>query len=70
MSKLASWLEETKTKRKDFAERIGVAPSLITMLCSGAVWPGRDVASKIRDATGGAVTPDDFLSAADDETVP
>ncbi len=62
MSKLASWLETSGIKRKDFAERIGVAPSYVTLLCSGAPgWPGRDVATRIRDATGGEVTADDFL---------
>lgn len=62
MNKLARWLETTDTKRNAFAERIGVAPSYVTLLCSDkAPWPGREVASRIRDATGGAVTADDFL---------
>ena len=62
MSKLAAWLETADIKRKDFAERIGVAPSYVTLLCSEApAWPGRDVAARIKEVTGGAVTADDFL---------
>lgn len=62
MSKLATWLVEANIKRKDFAERIGVAPSYVTLLCSDTpAWPGRDVASRIKEVTGGVVTADDFL---------
>ncbi len=69
MSKLAAWLEEANIKRKDFAEKIGVAPSYITLLCSETpAWPGRDVASRIKEVTGGVVTADDFLPNRDGDT--
>jgi 3,4-dihydroxy 2-butanone 4-phosphate synthase/GTP cyclohydrolase II len=62
MSKLGEWLEATNTKRSAFAAAIGVSPAYVTLLCSDApAWPGREVAAKIREATGGAVTADDFL---------
>lgn len=54
-------------KRKDFAERIGVSPSYVTALCDGTVWPGRDVAKRIRDVTEGDVTADSFLDAGPGE---
>jgi hypothetical protein len=61
-NRLTEWLNQTGTKRGDFAKAIGVAPSYVTLLCSDApAWPGREIASKIREATGGAVTADDFL---------
>jgi hypothetical protein len=61
-NRLNDWLEKTGTKRADFAKAIGVVPSYITLLCSDEpAWPGRDIATKIRDVTGGAVTADDFL---------
>jgi DNA-binding transcriptional regulator YdaS (Cro superfamily) len=48
--------------RSAFAEAIGVSPSYVTLLCSGEhVWPGREVAGRIRDVTSGRVTADDFL---------
>lgn len=68
MSKLGQWLKETRTKRSAFAAEIGVAPSYVTLLCSDSpAWPGRDVATKIREATRGAVTADDFLPTAQGE---
>ena len=61
-NRLNDWLLETRTKRTDFAKTIGVVPSYVTLLCSDTpAWPGREIASKIREATAGAVTADDFL---------
>ena len=60
---LSEWLAREKILRKDFAERIDVSPSLITALCDGSVWPGRDVVRRIVAATGGEVTADSFIAA-------
>lgn len=61
-NRLNEWLSATGTKKADFAKAIGVAPSYVTLLCSDEpAWPGRDVAARIRKATGGAVSADDFL---------
>lgn len=63
--KLAAWLERHKIKRVDFAERIGVSPQAITGWCDGTFWISRENALRIREETGGAVTPNDFLEAAE-----
>lgn len=63
--RLADWLDEKKIKRQDFAEKIGVSRSLVSQLCNGAVWPGRDVAARISQETDGAVTANDFVERSD-----
>lgn len=60
--KLADYLRENGITRSAFAEEIGVSQSLVTQLCQDEVWPGREVARRISDATNGEVTPNDFLS--------
>ena len=63
--KLATWLARTKTKRIDFATRVGLSPASITQVCKDdAPWIGREAAERIAEATGGAVTPNDFLGLA------
>lgn len=62
--KLADWLKENGVKRREFAARIGVSNGRVTQLCEEAAWPSRSVAERIAAVTGGAVTPDDFLSEA------
>lgn len=60
--KLIDWLAETGMGRSAFAKQIGVRPSYVTLLCSDEPsWPGREIATRIRDATNGAVTANDFL---------
>ncbi len=60
--KLESWLKRTGTKRSAFAEAVGLSPASITALCKdGASWISRETAERIARATGGAVTPNDFL---------
>jgi DNA-binding transcriptional regulator YdaS (Cro superfamily) len=61
--KLSEWLKGCSLTRRAFAKKVGVAPSYITALCDGTVWPGHDVAARIKAATDGEVTPDDFLRA-------
>jgi 3,4-dihydroxy 2-butanone 4-phosphate synthase/GTP cyclohydrolase II len=60
--KLADWLTRTRTKRVDFAADVGLSPASITLLCNDdAAWISRETAGRIAAATGGAVTPNDFL---------
>ncbi len=59
--KLADWLIEKNISRTEFAVRIGVSPSWITLLCSGDSWPGKRVAQAIVRETDGAVTAHDFF---------
>lgn len=59
--KLAEWLKSTRTRRYEFARRIGVAPSMVGDYCKGVSWPGRDKMEAIRSATDGLVTANDFM---------
>jgi len=64
MEKLDDWLRATGTRRNAFAAAIGVTPSYVSQLCAGTLWPGRDIMTRIRTATNGAVSADDFLPPA------
>lgn len=59
--RLEAWLADSGLSKSAFAERIGCAPSKITALLNGSEWLGRDLARRIAEATGGAVTANDFL---------
>ncbi len=61
--KLADWIKRQKMKRKEFARLVGLSPSYVTELCYGD-WPSKDVAKRIKEATKGKVTPNDFLTDA------
>lgn len=60
--KLADYLKARRMKRIDFASAVGVSPAWITALCDETGWPSREVAEKIATATGGEVSPNDFLT--------
>ena len=60
---LRDWLEaEPPPMTKiEFAKRIGVTPSFVSMLCAdGAPWPNREIVRRIGVVTRGAVTPNDL----------
>ncbi|MFK8253393.1 3,4-dihydroxy-2-butanone-4-phosphate synthase [Ancylobacter terrae] len=60
--KLDAWLEMTGTSRSAFARAAGLSPASVTALCKDeGAWISRDTAGRIAAATGGAVTPNDFL---------
>lgn len=64
--KLADWLtlpnpDGSRKRRRDFATRIGVTPSMITAYCEGRMWPGRERMEAIARETNGAVTANDFI---------
>src|SRR5215471_7092080 len=60
--KLDDWLRRTATPRNAFAKAAGLSPASVTGLCNDAgAWISRDTAGRIAAATGGAVTPNDFL---------
>lgn len=61
----AEWIKKSGKTRTAVASEIGVSPSLITQLCDGSVWPGKEVAGRIQAVTEGQVTPNDFMSSAD-----
>lgn len=60
--KLADWLQTTGTTRSAFARAVGLSPASITALCKDQqAWISREAGARIAAATGGAVTPNDFL---------
>ena len=61
--KLHDYLQTKSIKRSEFAALIGKSQSYVTMLCQGAIWPSRDAAQRIAEATGGLVTANDFVAS-------
>lgn len=60
--KLDVWLRQHKIARSAFAKQVGLSPASVTALCNDpAAWISRESAERIAAATGGAVTPNDFL---------
>src|SRR5579863_2949422 len=63
--KLGDWLKRSGVTRADFARRIGVSPGAVTLICrEHGSWLSRETAERIVAETLGAVTPNDFLTAA------
>ncbi|BAQ46254.1 3,4-dihydroxy-2-butanone 4-phosphate synthase [Methylobacterium aquaticum] len=60
--KLGDWLRQQGVTRIDFARRCGLSPAAVTGLCNNPEpWLSRETATAVAQATGGAVTPNDFL---------
>lgn len=60
--RLDEWLARNKETRSAFARRVGLSPASLTQLCNDpTAWISRESAEKISRATGGQVTPNDFL---------
>ncbi len=60
--KLEAWLTREGMSRAAFARRAELSPASITALCNDdSAWLSRDAAERIAKATGGAVSPNDFL---------
>lgn len=60
--KLDTWLQQQKIARSAFARQVGLSPASVTALCNDpSAWISRESAERIAAATGGAVTPNDFL---------
>jgi plasmid maintenance system antidote protein VapI len=60
--KLEQYLKENDIKPVAFAASIDVAPSTITRILRRERTPQIDLIAKIKAATGGLVTMEDFLS--------
>jgi DNA-binding transcriptional regulator YdaS (Cro superfamily) len=65
--KLADWLairnpDGSRKRRRDFAARIGVTPTMVTEYAEGRIWPGRARIEAIVRETDGEVGPTDFVS--------
>jgi transcriptional regulator with XRE-family HTH domain len=59
--KLADYLKIEDLQPSAFAVRLGTPASTVTRLLKGERSPGLDLLAKIRTATDGKVTPDDFM---------
>ena len=60
--KLDAFLRQHKIARSAFAKQVGLSPASVTALCNDqSAWISRESAERIAAATGGAVTPNDFL---------
>jgi transcriptional regulator with XRE-family HTH domain len=59
--KLQQFLDQNNISRADFARAVGVSEVAITRYVGGKRMPRTDLLVKIREATKGAVTADDFL---------
>lgn len=60
--KLDLWLQQNGIARSAFARQAGLSPASVTALCNDeTAWISRESAERIAAATGGAVTPNDFL---------
>ncbi|MCZ7974401.1 helix-turn-helix transcriptional regulator [Agrobacterium salinitolerans] len=62
--KLDQYLTDNKIKPVAFAASIDVAPSTITRILKGERTPRIDLIAKIKAATGGLVTADDWMEPA------
>lgn len=65
--KLADWLaipndDGSRKRKRDFAARIGVTPTMVTEYAEGRMWPGREKIEAIVRETAGNVTANDFLA--------
>lgn len=64
--KLADYLSSVNQSHEAFAGLIGVEQATVTRYINGDRYPRPDILVRIREATGGRVTADDFLASPDD----
>jgi len=68
--KLGEWLKLNNVSRSDFARRTGLSKGSISQICNqDDAWVSRETARQILRETGGAVTPNDFLSCGETKEV-
>lgn len=61
--RLSQYLSVTETPVKDFALKVGVTPEAVRLYLAGKRTPRPAIMRAIREATSGAVEPNDFLPA-------
>lgn len=59
---LKAYLVETETTESAFAEKVGTKPSYLSQIICAHRHPGRALAKKIENATGGLVKAADLLT--------
>lgn len=62
--KLSDFLSEHQISQADFANRIGATQAAVSRYLDGKRMPRRYHLARIKEATGGSVTADDFVGAA------
>ncbi|MDH3579552.1 MAG: helix-turn-helix domain-containing protein, partial [Hyphomicrobiales bacterium] len=60
--KLSQWLKNSETSARALAARVGTTEATISRLKNGRAQPSLELAGRIAQATGGAVTANDFLT--------
>lgn len=61
--KISDWLRTSEHSDTEFADRIGVSRQALSRYKAGTRMPRPEVLARIREATGNAVTADDFVPA-------
>lgn len=61
--RLADYLRDRQIRPSALALAIGLSPSTVTRILRGERTPSLSLIARIREATDGAVTADDFLPA-------
>jgi len=63
--RLSEWLKISPMSQSELARQLEITPGRVTQLLSEdkPAWPGRSLALKLAEVTGGAVTANDFLPA-------
>lgn len=61
--KLSDWLKREGISGAEFARRTELSEGMVSLLTRDATWLSRDTANTIMKATGGEVTPTDFLTS-------
>ncbi len=62
--KLSDWIKKSEISARELALRAGTTEATISRLRHGRAQPSLELAQRIADATGGAVTANDFLDLA------
>jgi phosphopantothenoylcysteine decarboxylase/phosphopantothenate--cysteine ligase len=62
--KLSPWLKFNGISARELAGRVGATEATISRIRNGRAQPSMELAQRIADATGGAVTANDFLDLA------
>lgn len=68
--KLSDFLRVNDLTESVFAARVGISREMVNRLKNGSVWPSRETAEKVRQATDGAVMPNDFMERRPQERAP
>jgi len=66
--KLAEWINSSGVSARELASRVETTEATISRLRNGRAQPSMELAQRIAHATGGAVTPNDFLDSAPEST--